>query len=91
MNLLNTLIIILSITQLLDWYSTRTILNKGGKEQNLIVKKGMDIFGMDVFLIAKGIFVVAAGTWVGTEVPVLLGMLTVFYIGIIVHNWKSLK
>lgn len=91
MTLLTVLIIALAITQALDLYTTRTILHNGGYEQNPIVKKAMDIFGMDIFLVAKGIFVVAAGIWIGTEVPVLLGVLTIFYIGIIVHNWKSLK
>ena len=91
MNLLNALVLALGVTQLLDWYSTRTILKNGGHEQNPIVKTLMKLFGMDIFLVAKGIFVVAAGIWIGTEVPVLLGVLTIFYIGIIVHNWKSLK
>ena len=90
MTLLTTLVIALAITQALDFYTTRTILKAGGHEQNPIVKKLMDIFGRDVFLVSKGIAVVAAGSYVGSESILLLGVLVLFYVGIIVHNWKSM-
>ncbi len=90
MNLLNALVLALGVTQLLDWYSTRTILKNGGHEQNPIVKKAMDIFGVDVFLVAKGIAVTAAGTYVGSEALYLLGALVGVYIAVVIHNWKSL-
>ena len=90
MNLLNALVLALGVTQLLDWYSTRTILKNGGHEQNPIVKKAMDIFGVDVFLVAKGIAVTAAGTYVGSEELYLLGALVGVYIAVVIHNWKSL-
>ena len=78
------LLILLTILQVADWCSTRTILAKGGRELNPIVAAGIKAVGMDAFL------VVALGCWIGTQTVWLLAALVVFYIGIVMHNWKSL-
>jgi hypothetical protein len=84
------LLILLTILQVADWCSTRTILAKGGRELNPIVAAGIKAVGMDAFLISKGLLVVALGCWIGTQTAWLLAALVVFYIGIVMHNWKSL-
>lgn len=84
------LTVTLAITQLLDWYSTRTILSKGGVERNEIMAALFAKFGMDRVLGAKTIGVTAIGWWIGTQQPLVLIALTVFYIGVVVYNWRSL-
>ena len=81
---------ILFLTQLGDWYSTRTILNKGGIEQNPIAKRLMEIFTMDGFLFVKTVGVTAIGYWVGSQMWFALVGIIVFYCFILMHNWKSM-
>ena len=83
-------LILLALLQVADWYSTRAILIKGGRELNPIVAAGIKVLGMDAFLIGKGLLVVALGYWIGTQTAWLLVTLVIFYIGIVMHNWKSL-
>lgn len=83
------LVAALSITQLLDWYSTRTILNKGGFEQNPVANKAMSIVGVDTYLFVKTVAVTAVG-WYISPYPWALALLVAFYMYVIVHNWKSM-
>ena len=83
------LVAALAVTQALDWYSTRTILAKGGIEQNPIARQGMEVFGIDGFLGIKAVAVTAIG-WFLVPHPWILGLLVLFYVGVIAHNWRSL-
>ena len=81
---------ILFLTQLGDWYSTRTILSKGGVELNPVAKRLMDVFGMDGFLSAKTVVVTALGYYVGSQQWWLLVGLIVFYVFVVIYNWRSM-
>lgn len=88
--MLIALLILLALLQVADWYSTRTILAKGGREQNPIARLGMEYFGVDGFLVLKGIFVVLVGAWIGFSSLLMLGLVVVAYAAVIRHNWKSM-
>lgn len=81
---------ILFLTQLGDWYTTRTILSKGGVELNPVAKKLMDEFGMDVALSLKTILVTAAGYWIGSQEVWLLVAVILFYVFVLIYNWRSM-
>ena len=84
------LLILLAVLQLGDWYSTRTILNRGGREQNPVAKKLMDLLSMDGFLFVKTVGVTAIGYWVGSQMWFALVGIILFYVFVLMHNWKSL-
>lgn len=88
--MLIAILILLAILQVADWHSTRTILAKGGRELNPVARLGMGYFGVDGFLVLKGVFVVLGGIWIGTESLWLLAAVDAFYVGIILHNWRSM-
>ena len=90
MGILITLSIALAATQLLDWHSTRTIINHGGYEQNKIMAALFDEFGMDAVLAIKAALVSVVGWWVGLQsIPMLFAIVAV-YAAVIIHNWKSM-
>ena len=78
------------VTQLLDWYSTRTILAKGGYEQNVVAKKGMNLLGTDGFLFAKSVAVTALSYYVGMQLIWAAVVILAIYIVVLLHNWKSM-
>ena len=84
------LALVLAITQLLDWYTTRTILNKGGYEQNPVMAKMFALLGVDAALVVKGILVVALGWFIGQQSIIVLQCLIILYVTVIIHNWKSM-
>ena len=81
---------ILFALQLLDWWSTRTIINKGGYEQNPVMKKLFGEFGMDITLGMKTIVVTGLGYFAGEQEPIALALIVGIYLTVIVHNWKSI-
>ena len=81
---------ILFLTQLGDWYSTRVILNRGGREQNPVAKRLMDLLSIDGFLFVKTVGVTAIGYWVGSQMWFALVGIILFYVFVLMHNWKSL-
>lgn len=84
------LVAILFLEQLGDWYSTRTILNKGGVEQNAIMATVFKLIGVDTALAIKTIVVPILGYVVGIQsIYVLIG-LVLLYVWVLYHNWKSL-
>ena len=87
-DIINALVVVLLITQLLDWYTTRTILRNGGYEQNPVTKKGIELLGVDPFLGIKAVAVTGLGFYIG-NVFVLGGLVTV-YVFVLVHNWRSM-
>jgi hypothetical protein len=76
--------------QLADWYSTRTILAKGGREQNPVARALIGILGVDGFLGAKTVAATAVGYWIGSQVIYFLAVLICLYFIVVRHNWRSM-
>ena len=81
----------LAVTQILDYRTTTRIIDAGGKELNPVMRKAFEAFGMRTTLAFKGVLGTAIGYWIGTENIYVLGGLVVFYIGVIAHNYRSMK
>ena len=88
---LYVLVILLGLTQILDWYSTTMILDAGGEEKNPVAKFGIKHLGQDAFLGLKAFAVIAVGWWLGTRSIYLLGLLVAVYIGIIIYTFLGLR
>ena len=78
------------ILQLLDWYTTRTILKQGGYEQNPVMAFVFKYLNVDVALAIKSVLLGILGYYIGLEYPILLVVLIFIYLAVIFHNWKSL-
>jgi len=78
------------ILQLLDWYTTRTILKNGGYEQNPVMAFVFKYVNVDVALAIKSVLLGILGYYIGLEYPILLVGLIIVYIAVVFHNWKSL-
>jgi Domain of unknown function (DUF5658) len=78
------------ILQLLDWYTTRTILKNGGYEQNPVMSFVFKYVNVNVALGLKSILLATIGYLIGLEYPLLLVVLILIYFVVIIHNWKSL-
>ena len=78
------------IFQCLDWYTTRTILKNGGREQNPVMVFVFKYVNIDVALCIKMIALSIGGYFIGLTMPLLLVGLIVIYLFVIIHNWKSL-
>jgi hypothetical protein len=90
------------ILQLLDWYTTRTILKNGGYEQNPVMAYLFKRIGIDLTLGIKVILVTYIGyvlactslffNLINLEIPSPLLIIPpiMLYIWVIKHNWKSL-
>jgi len=78
------------ILQLLDWYTTRTILKQGGYEQNPVMAFVFKYLNVDVALAIKSVLLGILGYYIGLEYPLLLVVLIFIYLAVIFHNWKSL-
>ena len=88
------MIYILSLTffilQLLDWYTTHTILKNGGYEQNPLMAILFKYLDINVVMCMKSIILPLLGYVIGLEYPLLLVALIVIYLFVVIHNWKSL-
>lgn len=89
--MLTLLTIALALLQIMDWYSTRTILNNGGKELNPLARAGIALLGLDEFLLIKTIVVTIAGYEIGVEYLWALAALVVWYAAVMVFNWRSIR
>ena len=78
------------ILQLLDWYTTRTILKNGGYEQNPVMAFVFKYVNVDVALAIKSALLGVLGYFIELEYPILLVGLIIVYIAVVFHNWKSL-
>jgi hypothetical protein len=78
------------ILQLLDWYTTRTILKQGGYEQNPVMAFVFKYVNVDVALAIKAILLGIVGYYIGLVLPILLVGLIFVYLAVVFHNWKSL-
>ena len=80
----------LFLLQLADWYSTFTVIKTGGYEQNPIMAEFFKRLGINTTLAIKTAMVTYLGLLIGqVNLLVLLG-LVLFYVFVIIHNWKSL-
>jgi hypothetical protein len=78
------------LLQLADWYSTYIVIKKGGYEQNPIMAEFFKRLGINTTLAIKTAMVTYLGLLIGQlNLLILLG-LVIFYIFVIIHNWKSL-
>ena len=78
------------ILQLLDWYTTRTILKNGGYEQNPVMAFVFKYVNVDVALATKAIITSVIGYFIGVIYPLVLVLLIVIYLAVVIHNGKSL-
>jgi len=80
----------LFLLQIADWYSTVTVLSKGGYEQNKIMAEFFKSIGINTTLAIKTALVTYLGLLIGQQYLLLLTVLVILYIFVIIHNWKSL-
>jgi hypothetical protein len=78
------------ILQALDWYTTRTILKNGGREQNPVMVFVFKYVDIDVAMGIKAILLTLVGYSIGLVYPLLLVVLIVIYLAVVIHNGKSL-
>ena len=80
------------ILQFLDWYTTRTILKNGGREQNPLMNFlfHLNKENVDVVMCIKALVSTIIGYFIGLAIPILLVVLIVIYLFVVIHNWKSL-
>jgi hypothetical protein len=84
-----TLLIILAVLQLGDWYTTAKILGSGGRELNPVMRKFMEKVGVHQALFIKSAVIVFAAWYLAPSV-MLLQEVIIFYVLIVFHNWHQL-
>jgi hypothetical protein len=83
------LIVALGVLQIADWYTTISILERGGKELNPVMRKAMEIFGEEPALAIKGIIVMLCGFFLMQHVFWLV-ILVMVYVFVVAWNTKEL-
>jgi len=80
------------ILQLLDWYTTRTILKNGGYEQNPLMNFlfNLNKENVDLIMCIKALVSTAVGYFIGLAIPILLVILIIIYLVAVIHNAKSI-
>jgi len=80
------------ILQLLDWYTTSTILKNGGREQNPLMNFlfNLNKENVDLVMSIKALVSTAIGYFIGLAMPLLLVVLIIIYLLAVIHNGKSL-
>ena len=80
------------ILQLLDWYTTRTILKNGSREQNPLMNFlfNLNKENVDVIMCIKALVSTAIGYFIGLAMPLLLVVLIIIYLVAVIHNAKSI-
>lgn len=86
------LLIVLAVLQALDGFTTRRILDQGGRELNPVMRAGFETIGFWPTIALKGIALVALGAWgashAGAAAP---GLLVAIYVAVVVWNLFQLK
>jgi hypothetical protein len=92
------LVIAIVVLQVLDFWTTYTILRAGGRELNKVMVALFDAVGLvPGLLIAKGGFSAAiiwghlAGVFAGGVGLLLLGGIALFYLAIVAHNLREMN
>ena len=80
------------ILQLLDWYTTRTILKNGGREQNPLMNFlfHLNKENVDLIMCIKALLSTIVGYFIGAAIPLCLVILIVVYLVAVIHNAKSI-
>ena len=80
------------ILQILDWYTTRTILKNGGREQNPLMNFlfHLNRENVDLIMCIKALLSTIVGYFIGVAIPICLVILIVIYLFVVIYNWKSL-
>ena len=86
------LLIVLAVLQALDGFTTRRILDQGGREINPIMRAGFETIGFWPTIAIKGAAMVALGAWganyAGLSAP---GLLVVLYCAVVAWNWRQVQ
>jgi len=84
------LTVILGLLQIGDWYTTRTVLAKGGIEVNRLARKVMNVLTVDGYLALKAIITTVFGYYAGFAALPVLVALVVLYVFVVLHNIRQL-
>ena len=86
------LLIVLAVLQALDGFTTRRILDQGGRELNPVMRAGFETIGFWPTIAIKGAAMVALGAWganyAGLSAP---GLLVAIYVAVVVWNWRQVR
>lgn len=86
------LLIVLAVLQALDGFTTRRILDQGGRELNPVMRAGFAAIGFWATVAIKGAAMVALGAWgashAGAAAP---GLLVVLYCAVVAWNWRQVR
>ncbi len=86
------LLIVLAVLQALDGFTTRRILDQGGREINPVMRAGFAAIGFWPTVAIKGAAMVAMGAWGavhgGAAAP---GLLVVLYCAVVAWNWRQVR
>jgi hypothetical protein len=86
------LLIALAVLQALDGFTTRRILDQGGRELNPVMRAGFETIGFWPTIAIKGAAMVALGAWganyAGLSAP---GLLVVLYCAVVAWNWRQVR
>ena len=86
------LLIVLAMLQALDGFTTRRILDQGGRELNPVMRAGFAAIGFWATVAIKGAAMVALGAWgashAGAAAP---GLLVALYAAVIFWNWRQVR
>lgn len=85
------LLIALALLQALDAWTTWRILGAGGRELNPVMRWVMAQIGVVPALVVKGVGVAVIGWVVFVPWPWVLGGVVLFYVGVVVFNFRSIK
>lgn len=86
------LLIVLAVLQALDGFTTRRILDQGGRELNPVMRAGFAAIGFWPTIALKGAAMVALGAWganyAGLSAP---GLLVALYVAVVAWNWRQVR
>jgi len=86
------LLIVLAVLQALDGFTTRRILDQGGRELNPVMRAGFETIGFWPTIAIKGAAMVALAAWGavhgGAAAP---GLLVALYVAVVVWNWRQVN
>jgi hypothetical protein len=87
-----SLVLAFCVLQCLDWYTTRTILKNGGREQNPLMNFlfHLNKENVDIVMCIKALVSTIIGYFIGSAIPILLVVLIVIYLAVVIHNAKSI-
>jgi hypothetical protein len=87
---LDILTALFALTQLGDWYTTRTILILGGREVNPLMNSLFKYFNIDLILVIKAIATTFAMYSIIIPNSTLWAIIcTIYYVAVVWHNYKQ--